>query len=164
MSSAENQNTLIKSTARIVAAMIGKKKTTLEELEILVNTVFHTLSQTQGNGATALTSAVNMPTRAPAVPIEESVQEDYIVCLEDGKQLQMLKRHLKTVYKLSVTEYKARWKLPASYPVVAPSYAKRRSAIAREIGLGRTGRKGRIRVKQSTDAITGQEQVAVVKV
>lgn len=163
MPSTENQNTLINSTARIVAAMIEKKNTTLDELGTLVNTVFHTLKQTQINSGSSLTTTVSMPTRAPAVPIEESVQEDYIVCLEDGKQLQMLKRHLKTVYRLSIAEYKARWNLPASYPVVAPSYAKRRSAIAREIGLGRTGRKGRIRVKQSTDAITGQEQVAVVK-
>ncbi|MDR0632758.1 MAG: MucR family transcriptional regulator [Holosporales bacterium] len=78
-----------------------------------------------------------LPT-APAVAIENSVHDDYIVCLEDGKRLQMLKRHLSTVYKMSVEEYKDRWGLGPDYPVVSPSYARRRSAIAKKTGLGTT--------------------------
>ena len=79
----------------------------------------------------------------PAVPIEESVHNEYVVCLEDGKKLQMLKRHLKTVYNMTVDQYKERWGLPMDYPVVAPDYAKRRSAIAKNTGLGMTGRRKR---------------------
>jgi predicted transcriptional regulator len=78
---------------------------------------------------------------APAVAIEDSVHDDYIVCLEDGKRLQMLKRHLSTVYHMSIDEYKDRWGLGADYPVVSPSYARRRSSIAKSSGLGRGGNK-----------------------
>jgi predicted transcriptional regulator len=81
------------------------------------------------------------PALTPAVPVEESVHEDYIICLEDGKKLQMLKRHLSTVYGMSVEQYKERWGLAQDYQVVSPSYAKRRSSIAKTTGLGSTGRK-----------------------
>src|SRR5690606_21523254 len=77
----------------------------------------------------------------PAVPIKKSVTPDYIVCLEDGKKLKMLKRHLKTAYNMSPEEYRERWGLPADYPMVAPNYAQQRSKLAKEIGLGTTGRK-----------------------
>ena len=72
----------------------------------------------------------------PAVPIKKSVMPDYIVCLEDGRKLKMLKRHLKTAYNLTPDEYRERWGLPADYPMVAPSYANQRSALAKTIGLG----------------------------
>jgi predicted transcriptional regulator len=75
--------------------------------------------------------------REPAVPIKRSVKPDYIVCLEDGKKLKMLKRHLRTAFGLSPQEYRAKWRLPYDYPMVAPKYAKRRSELAKEIGLGR---------------------------
>ena len=78
----------------------------------------------------------------PAVPIKKSIQPDYIVCLEDGKELKMLKRHLKTAYDMTPDEYRARWDLPPDYPMVAPNYAKRRSQLAKQIGLG-TGGRGR---------------------
>lgn len=81
------------------------------------------------------------PALTPAVPIDESVHDDYIVCLEDGKKLQMLKRHLNTVYNMSIEQYKERWGLPIDYPVVSPTYTKRRSDIAKTTGLGSTGRK-----------------------
>jgi predicted transcriptional regulator len=81
------------------------------------------------------------PALTPAVPVEESVFDDYIVCLEDGKKLQMLKRHLNTVYSMTIEQYRERWGLPADYPVVSPSYARRRSAIAKTTGLGSAGRK-----------------------
>jgi predicted transcriptional regulator len=83
----------------------------------------------------------NRATLTPYVPIEESVHDDYIVCLEDGKKLQMLKRHLNTVYGISVEQYREKWGLPPDYPVVSPKYARRRSDIAKKTGLGNTGRK-----------------------
>ena len=96
----------------------------------------------------------------PAVPIEDSIKDDYIVCLEDGKKLQMLKRHLNTVYKMSIDEYRERWGLAPDYPVVAPNYARRRSQIAKNTGLGQTGRRKRGQfVDQSNGAIS---QVAAV--
>lgn len=73
----------------------------------------------------------------PAVPIKKSITPDFIICLEDGKKLKMLKRHLKTSYNMSPEEYRERWGLPADYPMVAPNYAKKRSALAKKIGLGR---------------------------
>jgi hypothetical protein len=77
----------------------------------------------------------------PAVPIRRSVTDDYIVCLEDGKKLKMLKRHLRTAYGLTPEQYREKWGLPADYPMVAPNYAKKRSSLARQIGLGTGGRK-----------------------
>jgi len=72
----------------------------------------------------------------PVVPVEDSVQPDYIICLEDGRRLKMLKRHLKTAYNMTPDQYRERWNLPADYPMVAPNYAKRRSNLAKDIGLG----------------------------
>ena len=86
-------------------------------------------------------SFCNRPVQAPAVPIEESVHDNYIICLEDGKKLQMLKRHLMTAYGLTVDQYKERWGLSANYPVVAPSYSRRRTEIAKTNGLGNTRKK-----------------------
>lgn len=85
-------------------------------------------------------AVANSPARTPAVPIEESVHDDYLICLEDGKKLQMLKRHLMTVYNMSVDQYRERWGLSSEYPMVAPAYARRRSGIAKSTGLG-NGRK-----------------------
>ena len=79
----------------------------------------------------------------PAVGIKKSVQPDYIVCLEDGKKLKMLKRHLKTAYNMSPEGYRERWGLPSDYPMVAPNYARQRSRLAKEIGLGTRARRGR---------------------
>ena len=78
----------------------------------------------------------------PAFPIKKSVQHEYIVCLEDGKQLKMLKRHLKTAYNLTPDEYRKRWNLPSDYPMVAPAYAQRRSELAKNIGLGTKAKRG----------------------
>ncbi len=123
-------------TTAIVSAHLSNRETDPQEIPNLIRTIYQTLSD--------LSDAVK-PTRnrasTPAVPIEESVQPDYIVCLEDGRQLRMLKRHLNTAYGLSIDEYKARWGLPADYPTVAPNYSKRRSAIAKNNGLGNTPKK-----------------------
>jgi predicted transcriptional regulator len=80
---------------------------------------------------------------SPAVPIKKSIAPDFIVCLEDGKKLKMLKRHLKTAYDMSPDEYRERWGLASDYPMVAPNYAKQRSKLAKQIGLGTKARRGR---------------------
>ena len=79
----------------------------------------------------------------PAVAVKKSVFPDYIICLEDGKKLKMLKRHLKTAYDLSPEQYRERWGLPSDYPMVAPNYAERRSSLAKQIGLGTQGRRSK---------------------
>jgi len=101
------------------------------DLPNVIQQIFVTLSNLNTDGQSGLTTRPK-----PAVAINKSITDDYIVCLEDGKKLQMLKRHLKTVYNLTVEQYRERWGLPSDYPVVAPNYAKRRSEIAKSSGLG----------------------------
>ncbi|MDP4724981.1 MAG: MucR family transcriptional regulator [Pseudomonadota bacterium] len=149
---------LLGCASRVTAAYISNNKTTIEEIPSVVTRIFQAFSEIFRNPHSYKTGL----SLAPAVPIEESIHEDYIVCLEDGKKLQMLKRHLNSMYGMSLDQYKERWGLPIDYPAVAPSYARRRSAIAKSIGLGKTGRKPRIRVMQGSETATGQEQVAVL--
>ena len=118
-------------TAQIVSAHVSKNRLETEALSSLIQSVYRSLS-TAGQVEAAPVSA---PT--PAVPIKKSVFPDYIVCLEDGKKLKMLKRHLHTSYGLSPAAYRAKWGLPHDYPMVAPSYAATRSGLAKKIGLGR---------------------------
>ena len=118
--------------SEIASAYIASHETQIEEIPQIVRQVFTAVVEVSR-------SASNVGKRTsltPAVPVEESVHDDYIVCLEDGKKLQMLKRHLSTVYGLTIDQYKDRWGLPSDYPVVSPNYAKRRSAIAKTTGLG----------------------------
>ena len=123
--------------AEIVAAYVSNNKMTIEELPGFIQLVHRSIVNCGSNPLFSLTSRSE-----PVVPIEESIKPDYIVCLEDGSRLKMLKRHLKTAYKMTPDQYRERWGLPANYPMVAPNYAKRRSSIAKTIGLG-THRKGR---------------------
>jgi predicted transcriptional regulator len=116
-------------TAEIVAAHVSNNTVPLADLPALIQQVFQTLSAI-GNGE------AQPPRPEPAVPIKKSVMPDYIVCLEDGKKLKMLKRHLKTAYNMTPEKYRERWGLPSDYPMVAPNYAKQRSQLARELGLG----------------------------
>lgn len=128
---------LLGFTTEIVSSYVSNHQVSPENLKKFVQSTYQVLSETARSPfLLRSTSPLN-----PAVPIEESIHEDYIVCLEDGKRLQMLKRHLKTVYKMSVEQYRERWGLPLDYPVVAPSYAKRRSQIAKNTGLGMSGRR-----------------------
>jgi predicted transcriptional regulator len=128
---------LLAFTTDIVSSYVSNHQVSPENLKKFVQSTYQVLSETARSPFLfRSTSPLN-----PAVPVEESVHEDYIVCLEDGKRLQMLKRHLKTVYKMSVEQYRERWGLPLDYPVVAPSYAKRRSQIAKNTGLGMSGRR-----------------------
>lgn len=132
-------------TSRIVAAYVSNRPTSINEIPNITGYIYQAISEIHRNPHMIRTNAAI----SPAVPIEESVHEDYIICLEDGKKLQMLKRHLHSVYGLTLQQYKDRWGLPNDYPVVAPSYARRRSAIAKNTGLGKTGRKPRAIILQS---------------
>jgi len=134
---------LMTHVSRIAAAYIAGHQTTLEEVPNVISRIYQALSAIRNNTHVLITN----PLRAPAVPIEDSVHDEYIVCLEDGKQLQMLKRHLSTMYGMTLDQYKARWNLPHDYPTVSASYTRRRSAIAHTIGLGKNGRgKAKLRV------------------
>ena len=117
-------------TAKIVSAHIARNAVATDALPALIQSVFHSL-------ATAGEPNALPEEQAPAVPIKKSVFPDFIVCLEDGKKLKMLKRHLKTSYNLTPEQYREKWRLPATYPMVAPSYASHRSTLAKSIGLGR---------------------------
>lgn len=125
---------LLVLTTEIVSSHLANNQVATEEIPTIIQKVYKTLA---GVNYDAID---NMDRPQPAVPIKKSITDDYIVCLEDGKKLKMLKRHLKTAYNMSPEEYKERWGLPADYPMVAPNYAKQRSALAKEIGLGKTGR------------------------
>lgn len=154
MSEQVTTSELLGLTADIVSAYVSNHNVDGENLRKLIQSTYQVLSETS-RAPYLLRSSSPLN---PAVPISESIGEDYIICLEDGKRLQMLKRHLKTVYKMTVDQYRERWGLPHDYPVVAPSYAKRRSEIAKTTGLGMTGRRKKFR-KVSDDQ--GQVGIAV---
>lgn len=135
MTTAAPSNELLSLTTEIVAAHVSNNTVAIADLPALIDQVYRTLS----NVGTEPVSQVEKP--QPAVPIKKSVTPDYIVCLEDGKKLKMLKRHLKTAYDMSPEEYRDRWGLPADYPMVAPNYAKQRSRLAKQIGLGTRARR-----------------------
>jgi predicted transcriptional regulator len=130
MTEQANQHELLALTANIVSSHVSNNPVTGDNLTKMIREVYETLA-TVGAPAEAKSE---LP--APAVPIKKSVTPDYIVCLEDGKRLKMLKRHLSTAYNMTPEQYRERWGLPADYPMVAPNYAKQRSRLARQIGLG----------------------------
>ena len=121
---------LLSLAAQIVSAHVGHNAVPVEDLPALIKSVYATLVQPEAQ-------TPEPEKREPAVPIKKSVFADHIVCLEDGKKLKMLKRHLHTSYGLTPEQYRAKWGLPANYPMVAPNYAEKRSELARAIGLGR---------------------------
>ncbi len=125
-----NDGDLLRHTAQIVASFVSNNSVPASELPALIRAVSDAV------GGIASPDA-GRETPNPAVPVKKSVTPDYIICLEDGKKLKMLKRHLKTAYDMSPDEYRQRWGLPPSYPMVAPNYAKQRSKLAKKIGLGR---------------------------
>ena len=116
-------------TAQIVSAHVSNNSVTPDALSALIQDVYRTLS-----GVGKEPSAPDKP--QPAVPVKKSVFPDHIVCLEDGKKLKMLKRHLKTAYNMTPEQYRERWGLAPEYPMVAPNYARHRSSLAKKIGLG----------------------------
>jgi predicted transcriptional regulator len=121
---------LLDLVASIVSAHVAHNAVTPEALPDVIRSVYATL-----NSLGSEVPAVEKP--EPAVPVKRSVFPDYIICLEDGKKLKMLKRHLSASYGMTPEEYRTRWSLPHDYPMVAPNHAARRSALAKEIGLGR---------------------------
>jgi predicted transcriptional regulator len=123
-------------TAQIVSAHVANNTVSPDALPSLIQQVYRTLA---GVGKEPAPAAGPQP----AVPVKKSVFRDHIVCLEDGRKLKMLKRHLKTVYNLTPDQYRERWGLGRDYPMVAPDYAKHRSSLAKKIGLGKAGRGGR---------------------
>ena len=123
--------TLITLTSDIVAAHVSNNSVAVSDLSVLITSVYGALA---GLGQTVATVEV-LP--EPAVSIRSSVKPDFITCLEDGKKLKMLKRHLMTHYNLTPDQYRARWGLSADYPMVAPNYAEKRRELAKKIGLGR---------------------------
>jgi predicted transcriptional regulator len=136
----DTQETYITLTADIVAAHVSNNSVAVGDLPVLIQNVYSALSGLSG-------VTVPVEKKEPAVPIRSSIKPDYIVCLEDGKKLKMLKRHLNTHYKLTPEQYRAKWGLPADYPMVAPNYAETRRKLAVAIGLGRKPGGGRKRKK-----------------
>jgi predicted transcriptional regulator len=128
---------LLGYTTSIVSAHVSNNPVPVNDLPQLIREVFKTLTMIGGQPAT------NGEKPTPAVPVRKSVTPDYLICLEDGRKLKMLKRHLKTAYGMSPEEYRERWGLPSTYPMVAPNYAKKRSKLAKEIGLGTRARRRR---------------------
>src|ERR1700755_3382237 len=129
----DSEEDILKLVTEIVAAYVSTNTVGASGLPGIIKSVNATLCDFDGD-----TKALP---RAPAVPVKKSVQADYIVCLEDGKKLKMLKRYLRSRYKLSPSEYRERWNLPPDYPMVAPNYAQKRSDFAKKIGLGKDGSK-----------------------
>ena len=127
---------LLRMTADVVAAYVSNNTLPTAQLAEVINAVYNSLKSLEGQPAEPQPEPLK-----PAVPIRKSVTPDYLVCLEDGKKLKMLKRHLRSTYNMTPDEYRAKWGLPTDYPMVAPSYAEQRSEFAKKIGLGRgTGR------------------------
>ena len=125
-------NDLLRMSVEIVSAYVSNNSIAATQVPDVINTVYGALNSI--NGQTVFESSES---QKPAVSVRRSVNPDYIVCLEDGKKLKMLKRHLRAAYGMSPDEYRAKWGLPSDYPMVAPNYALQRSAFAKKIGLGR---------------------------
>jgi predicted transcriptional regulator len=133
--STEMQETFITLTADIVAAHVSNNSVSVNDLATLISNVHTALA------ALASPAAAPEVKQEPAVSIRASIKPDYVVCLEDGKKLKMLKRHLMTHYNMTPDQYRAKWNLPADYPMVAPNYAEQRRTLAKAIGLGTKGRR-----------------------
>ena len=130
-------DTLLTLTADIVAAHVSNNSVAVNDLPNLIQNVHAALSDISGNGAAAEARP------EPKVSIRASIKPDYIVCLEDGKKLKMLKRHLMTHYGMTPEQYRQKWGLSADYPMVAPNYAEQRRKLAKSIGLGTKRRRSR---------------------
>ena len=135
-----SSNQILAMTTKIVASHVANNAVAVSDLPGLIQQIHQKLATVPGDAAVR-----ERP--KPAVSIKRSVQPDYIVCLEDGKKLKMLKRHLMTSFGMTPDEYRERWGLPADYPMVSPNYAAQRSALAKKIGLGTKPRKRRRKKK-----------------
>lgn len=130
------EDELLRMTAEVVAAYVSNNTLPTNQLAEVIGAVYGSLRGLEGQVAEAPAEPLK-----PAVPIRKSITPDFLVCLEDGKKLKMLKRHLRSTYNMTPDEYRAKWGLSPDYPMVAPNYAEQRSEFAKKIGLGRgTGR------------------------
>jgi len=123
---------VLRMAVDVVAAYVSNNEVSTGQIPDVIHSVFNSLSGLEGAPSDDKAEA-----QKPAVPVRKSVNPDFIVCLEDGKKLKMLKRHLRTTYNMTPEEYRAKWNLPPDYPMVAPNYARQRSEFAKKIGLGR---------------------------
>src|SRR5580698_7511972 len=131
----DEKSEIIEMTADIVSAYVGNNSVSAADLPSLIQSVHRALS-----GVTAPAEPVEVAPKEPAVPVRRSIQPDFLICLEDGRKFKSLKRHLRTKYNLSPEDYRAKWGLAKDYPMVAPNYAKARSDLAKQMGLGQGGR------------------------
>ncbi len=131
MSGKVDNDDLMVCTTEIASSYFSKNNVSIDEISDVIENIYNSLIKLSGEDGASL----NRP--EPIVPIKKSIHPDYIICLEDGKKLKMLKRHLKTAYNMTPKEYRERWGLPSDYPMVAPNYARHRSALAKDIGLGK---------------------------
>ncbi len=129
-----SRDELLRMTTQVVSAYVGNNAVNENQIPDVIQSVYGSLEGLTNGGDSAPTS------QKPAVPIKKSVTPDHIICLEDGKKLKMLKRYLRTTHGMTPDEYRAKWGLQADYPMVAPNYAKQRSAFAKQIGLGKRKR------------------------
>jgi predicted transcriptional regulator len=130
------EDELLRMTADVVAAYVSNNTLPTAQLAEVINAVYNSLKALEGQVAQPQAEPLK-----PAVPVRKSVTPEFLICLEDGKKLKMLKRHLRSTYNMTPDEYRAKWGLQPDYPMVAPNYAERRSEFAKKIGLGRaTGR------------------------
>lgn len=126
------EDELLRMTADVVAAYVSNNTLATGQLADVIHAVYNSLRSLEG-------PVLEPPAEPlkPAVPVRKSITPEYLVCLEDGKKLKMLKRHLRSTYNMTPDDYRAKWGLPADYPMVAPKYAEQRSEFAKKIGLGR---------------------------
>jgi len=132
----DERSELLEMTADIVSAYVGNNSVSANDLPSLISNIHAALSQVS-TGVVEVEPEV----KEPAVPIRKSISPDFLICLEDGRKFKSLKRHLRTKYDMSPEEYRAKWGLAKDYPMVAPNYAKARSDLAKQMGLGQGGRK-----------------------
>ena len=132
----QNQPELIEMTAEIVASYVASNNVAAADVPGLIHSVHRALANVAGGAEPEPVEA-----KEPAVPVKKSVTPDFLICLEDGRKFKSLKRHLRTKYDMSPEEYRAKWGLAKDYPMVAPNYAKARSDLAKQMGLGQGGRK-----------------------
>jgi predicted transcriptional regulator len=131
----DDKSEIIEMTADIVSAYVGNNSVSANDLPSLIQSVHQALT-----GVSTGVETVEVAPKEPAVPVKRSITPDYLVCLEDGRKFKSLKRHLRTKYNLSPEDYRAKWGLAKDYPMVAPNYAKARSDLAKQMGLGQGGR------------------------
>jgi predicted transcriptional regulator len=133
--SMDEKSEIIEMTADIVSAYVGNNMVTAGDLPTLIQSIHKALA-----GVTSGVEVVEAAPKEPAVPVKRSITPGFLICLEDGRKFKSLKRHLRTKYNMSPEDYRAKWGLPKDYPMVAPDYAKARSELAKQMGLGQGGR------------------------